>query len=67
MNDPSNFWDGSGKGCPSTSLDYPQYAPYVEGGKLWSKTVCMSAQHHAGRHYDIHNIYAFAETIATYK
>ena len=67
MNEPSNFWDGTNQGCTENSLDNPPYTPPVEGGKLFSKTVCMSAVHHIGRHYNVHNIYSIAEAISTNK
>ncbi|KAJ9599217.1 hypothetical protein L9F63_010301, partial [Diploptera punctata] len=66
MNEPSNFLDGSQNGCPNNSLENPPYFPSgVEGGKLYSKTFCMSNQQYAGRHYDVHNLYGFTEAIVT--
>lgn len=61
MNEPSNFVDGSTKGCPETSLDNPPYAPHVLGGTLKGKTLCMSARHHNYSHYDVHSLYGLTE------
>lgn len=67
MNEIESFVDGSVSGClpEHNTLDNPPYVPRVLGGKLNSRTLCMSAKHHAGSHYDVHNIYAFAEGIST--
>ncbi|XP_018325921.1 lysosomal alpha-glucosidase isoform X3 [Agrilus planipennis] len=65
MNEPSNFVSGSIYGCPNNDLETPPYVPPIEGGKLNYKTMCMSAQHYAGNHYDIHNIYGLSEAIVT--
>ncbi|CAG7825817.1 unnamed protein product, partial [Allacma fusca] len=68
MNEPSNFWDGEKDGCPANStLDHPPYTPHVDGGKLYYKTVCMSAQQYGGVHYNLHNLYGLQESVATYK
>ena len=61
MNEPSNFVDGSTKGCPETPLDNPPYAPHVLGGTLKGKTLCMSARHHNYSHYDVHSLYGLTE------
>ena len=70
MNEPSNFESGQKSlGCPATSaLDHPPYTPrFVAGGgkPLFFRTVCPSAQHAAGSHYDLHNLYGWTETMAT--
>lgn len=65
MNEPSNFIDGSIKGCPDSSLENPPYLPGVDGNKLYYKTICMSALHYAGTHYNVHNLYGISEAIAT--
>lgn len=66
MNDISNFVDGSLDGCPENNpLENPVYIP--GGGRLQDHTLCMSAKHMAGNEYDLHNLYAFYEAIATYK
>uniref|UniRef100_T1JFA2 P-type domain-containing protein n=1 Tax=Strigamia maritima TaxID=126957 RepID=T1JFA2_STRMM len=67
MNEPSNFYDGFKDGCPVSKYDNPPYVPHVQGRKLSHKTICMSAQQHAGLHYDVHNLYGYSETIATNK
>lgn len=67
MNEPSNFWDGEKNGCPrNSSLEDPPFLPGVAGGKLSHKTLCMTARHYLGTHYDTHNLYGFAEAISTY-
>lgn len=61
MNEVSNFVDGSLDGCPNNQVE-----PYSPGGyDITTKTMCPDAKHSAGRDYDIHNIYAFYEAIAT--
>nr|CAD7427821.1 unnamed protein product [Timema monikensis] len=65
MNEPSNFWSGSTRGCENNSLDYPPYTPGVLGGKLFFRTLCMNSEQHAGKHYDVHNLYGFTEAIVT--
>lgn len=65
MNEPSNFYSGSEKGCPNTSLDFPPYTPAVDGGKLFYKTLCMSCSQYDGNHYDVHNLYGYIEAIVT--
>lgn len=65
MNEPSNFLDGTFKGCPSTNWDHPVYLPDVSGGKLYDKTICMSSKQYAGLHYNLHNLYGISEAIAT--
>lgn len=65
MNEPSNFLSGSTTGCPNSLLEDPPYVPAVLGGKLNYKTMCMTAKHYAGRHYDVHNMYAMAEAVVT--
>lgn len=65
MNEPSNFVSGSLAGCPKSSLETPPYTPNVLGGQLNSQTVCMTAQHYAGLHYNVHNLYGTTEAIVT--
>ena len=65
MNEIANFIDGSENGCPNNELENP---PYVPGKRpLKSRTVCMSAKQAAGRHYDVHNMYALFWAIVTNK
>ncbi|XP_033124429.1 lysosomal alpha-glucosidase-like isoform X2 [Anneissia japonica] len=68
MNEPSNMIDGSTNGCPSNSTyENPPYVPKVTGGKLWSKTLCMTAKHYTGLHYNLHNLYGYSEMVATHQ
>lgn len=67
MNEPTNFINGSFDGCPDNTLDRPPYLPRVDGDLLSFHTVCMSAKHHTGNHYDLHNIYGLTQTIVTTK
>ncbi|XP_050537143.1 lysosomal alpha-glucosidase-like [Daktulosphaira vitifoliae] len=68
MNEPSNFVNGDWQGCAfndSYNWENPQYIPNIQGGVLKYKTICMSAEQHSGRHYDLHNLYGFTEAIIT--
>uniref|UniRef100_A0AAY4C5J9 Glucosidase, alpha n=1 Tax=Denticeps clupeoides TaxID=299321 RepID=A0AAY4C5J9_9TELE len=65
MNEPSNFLDGSLKGCAETDLDSPPYTPGVLGGTLRSKTLCASALQKSSSHYNIHSMYGLMEAKAT--
>lgn len=66
MNEPSNFYSGTVDGCPADNQwDNPPYTPGVVGDRLYYRTLCMSAQQHAGRHYDVHNLYGMTETMVT--
>lgn len=65
MNEPSNFLSGSFNGCPKSDLESPPYLPAVDGGVLNYKTVCMTAKHYAGLHYNVHNLFGITEAIIT--
>ncbi|XP_033641301.1 lysosomal alpha-glucosidase-like isoform X2 [Asterias rubens] len=65
MNEPSSFVDGSVDGCADTLFDNPPYTPSILDGKLSAKTICASATHCIGRHYDLHNLYGYSEAVAT--
>lgn len=65
MNEIENFVDGSLTGCGSNKWEQPPYVPGVAGNKLNYRTLCMSAVQHAGLHYNVHNLHAFAETMVT--
>lgn len=67
MNEPSSFVDGTNDGCPDDELENPPYVPQVEGGNLYSRTLCMTAKHYAGSHYNIHNLYGIYEAEVTKK
>ena len=65
MNEPSNFYNGHINGCQASDYENPQYLPSVVGNKLSSKTLCMSAKHHLGYHYNLHNTYGTSQAIVT--
>ncbi|KAK7112214.1 lysosomal alpha-glucosidase-like [Littorina saxatilis] len=66
MNEPSNFINGSVNGCTNSSLDHPPFVPPgIDGGTMYSRTVCPSAQHQQSSHYNLHNLYGWSETIIT--
>ncbi|XP_030164459.1 probable maltase-glucoamylase 2 [Lynx canadensis] len=74
MNEPSNFVDGSVRGCSDKSLNKPPYMPYLESRDmgLSSKTLCMESQQilpdgSRVRHYDVHSLYGWAQTRPTYE
>ncbi|KAJ0178509.1 hypothetical protein K1T71_006332 [Dendrolimus kikuchii] len=63
MNEPSNFVDGAMFGhCEPENLPY---MPNTHDQHLNQHTLCMDAQHYIGVHYDLHNLYALTEAIAT--
>ncbi|XP_029347280.1 lysosomal alpha-glucosidase [Acyrthosiphon pisum] len=69
MNEPANFVNGDLNGCSSYKSDHwevPPYIPGIVGGRLNYKTICMSAIHFAGIHYNLHNLYGLVETISTH-
>jgi lysosomal alpha-glucosidase len=65
MNEPATFISGQDGGCINNSLDRPQFNPHYPLN-LEFLTMCMSAQHYLGPHYDIHNMYAYFEARMTY-
>ncbi|XP_076454086.1 sucrase-isomaltase, intestinal-like [Babylonia areolata] len=69
MNEPSNFKPGSVNGCGRTQWDFPPYVPHILGaepeGKMFDKTLCMSAQQAWGRHYDVHSLYGHSMSLRT--
>jgi len=72
MNEPSNFQDGEkNRGCTKLGsdgfeLDNPPFLPAgIRGNSLYAKTLCPSARQYYGFHYEYHNVYGLAETIAT--
>ncbi|XP_057662919.1 lysosomal alpha-glucosidase-like [Diorhabda carinulata] len=65
MNEPSNFYSGANNGCSNSTFDNPPYLPYVDGGIIYYKTLCMAAKHYAGLHYNVHNLYGLTEAIVT--
>ncbi|KAK7798778.1 hypothetical protein U0070_005760 [Myodes glareolus] len=74
MNEPSNFVDGSVKGCRNEILNKPPYIPYLEARDrgLSSKTLCMESEQilpdgSRVQHYDVHNLYGWSQTRPTYE
>lgn len=65
MNEPSNFLQGSTKGCPSNTLENPPYTPGILGDSLKDKTLCASAQQKQSTHYNLHSLYGLMEAKAT--
>ncbi|KAM6100899.1 LOW QUALITY PROTEIN: maltase-glucoamylase-like, partial [Pterocles gutturalis] len=65
MNEVASFVYGSTKGCSQNELNYPPYTPQVVDRLLFSKTLCMDAAQAWGRHYDVHNLYGYAMTLAS--
>ncbi|XP_061021942.1 maltase-glucoamylase isoform X3 [Dama dama] len=74
MNEPSNFVNGSVRGCSDEILNNPPYVPYLgsQGQGLSSQTLCMESQQvlpdgSSVRHYDVHNLYGWAQARPTYE
>ncbi|CAH7470230.1 probable maltase-glucoamylase 2 [Phodopus roborovskii] len=74
MNEPSNFVDGSVKGCRNETLNKPPYMPYLEARDrgLSSKTLCMESEQilpdgSRVQHYDVHSLYGWSQTRPTYE
>ncbi|XP_057588529.1 probable maltase-glucoamylase 2 [Hippopotamus amphibius kiboko] len=74
MNEPSNFVDGSVRGCGDDILSNPPYVPCLESRDkgLISKTLCMESQQFLPdgspvRHYDVHSLYGWAQARPTYE
>nr|BAD18495.1 unnamed protein product [Homo sapiens] len=74
MNEPSNFVDGSVRGCSNEMLNNPPYMPYLESRDkgLSSKTLCMESQQilpdsSPVEHYNVHNLYGWSQTRPTYE
>ncbi|XP_025147478.3 probable maltase-glucoamylase 2 isoform X1 [Bubalus bubalis] len=74
MNEPLNFVNGSVRGCSDEILNNPPYVPYLESRDwgLSSRTLCMESQQvlpdgSPVRHYDVHNLYGWAQTRPTYE
>ncbi|KAI5273968.1 putative Maltase-Glucoamylase 2 [Manis pentadactyla] len=74
MNEPSNFVNGSVRGCSDEILNNPPYMPCLESRDtgLSSKTLCMESQQvlpdgSLVRHYDVHSLYGWSQTRPTYE
>ncbi|KAM5206069.1 putative maltase-glucoamylase 2 [Hipposideros larvatus] len=74
MNEPSNFVDGSVRGCSDEALNNPPYMPRLESRDrgLSSKTLCMESEQilpdgSRVRHYDVHSLYGWSQTRPTYE
>ncbi|XP_071477569.1 maltase-glucoamylase-like, partial [Diadema antillarum] len=69
MNEPSNFIPGSIDGCRENQWNYPPYMPNVliDEGQIFTKTLCMDAQHYGGAHYDQHSLYGHTMSEMTFQ
>ena len=67
MNEISNARSkGSIYGCPkNSSLEHPPYLP--GGNDITHHTICMTAKHHIGVQYNVHNLYPLYQAKATSK
>ena len=65
MNEPSSFVKGSTIGCTDNKYDNPPYLPAIVGNSLSDHTICASARHHNGVHYDLHSLYGYSELKAS--
>ncbi|KAL1432914.1 hypothetical protein MTO96_001909 [Rhipicephalus appendiculatus] len=66
MNEPSNFYNGHEDGCPrDQKVERPPYVPGRD--PLCTRTLCMSDQHYASTHYNLHSVYSHLEARATYR
>ena len=70
MNEPSNFVSGDmQEGCASTSVNFPPYLPAIRVDEashgLADKSLCGDAQHSLGQHYDVHNMFGWAQSAST--
>ncbi|KAB7495722.1 hypothetical protein Anas_05295 [Armadillidium nasatum] len=72
------YFDATGRGalqCPDNNLEKPPYGTLVAStastSTLSEATICMSSKQTDGTndylHYDVHNIYGFSESVATYR
>ncbi|XP_070553627.1 sucrase-isomaltase, intestinal-like [Ptychodera flava] len=61
MNEPANFLTGSTEGCEFNTLNNPPYKPKIFGDVLADKSLCPDFVHYAGKHYDVHSLYGWAE------
>uniref|UniRef100_A0A4X2L9V0 Sucrase-isomaltase n=1 Tax=Vombatus ursinus TaxID=29139 RepID=A0A4X2L9V0_VOMUR len=67
MNEVSSFIPGSREGCEANKLNYPPFTPDILDNVMYSKTICMDAVQHWGKHYDVHSLYGYSMAIATEK
>ncbi|KAM4874064.1 putative maltase-glucoamylase 2 [Thomomys bottae] len=74
MNEPSNFVDGSVRGCHGEILNKPPYMPDLQSRDrgLSSKTLCMESEQilpdgSRVRHYNVHSLYGWSQTRPTYE
>ncbi|NXX15400.1 MGA protein, partial [Podargus strigoides] len=72
MNEPASFVNGAVGGCRNQELNFPPYVPHLGSRSqgLIFKTLCMEGQQYLPdgspvRHYDVHNLYGWAQTKPT--
>ncbi|XP_068752603.1 maltase-glucoamylase-like [Montipora capricornis] len=67
MNEPANFVKGKVGGCSKNKWDYPPYKPRIVGSIMADKTVCMNARQFNDMHYNVHSLYGWSQTLATFE
>ncbi|XP_063281157.1 LOW QUALITY PROTEIN: maltase-glucoamylase-like, partial [Prinia subflava] len=72
MNEPASFVHGTVGGCRDQNLNFPPYMPQLgyRSDGLSFKTLCMEGRQELPdgtpvRHYDVHNLYGWAQTKPT--
>ncbi|XP_022091523.1 maltase-glucoamylase, intestinal-like [Acanthaster planci] len=65
MNEPANFVTGSVTGCTNNKWNNPPYLPKIFGNVLADKSMCPDACQHLGKHYDLHNLFGWSQSIQT--
>ncbi|VDM05001.1 unnamed protein product [Schistocephalus solidus] len=58
-------WVYDGASNWDNQLDHPPYQPRILDEFLYSKTICPSALHENGSHFDLHNLYGYMHAKAT--
>jgi lysosomal alpha-glucosidase len=66
MNEPSSFITGQVGGCLENKYDRPQFNP-IYPAPLENYTICMSSEQYLSNHYNLHNMYGYLESKATFE